>query len=113
MIDLNRIQHEIQQRTGIWFTLYTWSKRPDADAWGVITMDGQTAAVWGGDQMRDQALEGSVHLFIRSTDTTVPDAVQSALGELRLSWRLDACVYEPDTRYLHYTWIWRDWGRLQ
>ena len=112
MNDLERIQNVIQQKTGVFFTLYAWNQRPDADTWGVITMDGQASAVWGGDRMQDQSLEGSVHLFIKSTDTTVPDAVQAALGELRLSWRLDACDYEQDTRLLHYVWIWRDWGRL-
>ena len=110
MIDLARMQTVIQRHTGIYFALYAWNKRPEDTAWGVITMDRQADAVWGDEGMREQALEGTVHLFISSLETTAPVAVQAALQELGVSWRLDFCTYEQDTRLLHYGWIWRDWS---
>ena len=110
MIDLAVMQDTIQRRTGIYFALYAWNKRPEAEAWGVITMDGQTESVWGDGGMREQALEGSIHLFIKTTATTAPEAVQSALAELGYSWRLDFCTYEQDTGLLHYGWLWREWS---
>lgn len=110
MINLENMKTVIERRSGALFTLFAWQQTPDRGEWGTITMDGQADAVWGDDGMREQALEGAVHLFCRSVSSTAPAGVQTALAELGVSWRLDYVHYEEDTRLLHWEWIWREWG---
>ena len=110
MIDLERIREAVERRSGARITLFAWQQTPEAPAWGTVTLDGQAAAIWGDGGMREQGLEGSVHLFCRNLDGQAPNGVQTALGELGVSWRLDDVLYEQDTRLLHWVWIWREWG---
>ena len=100
----------LERRSGALCTLFAWQQTPqDRDSWATITVDGEAAAVWGDDEQRLQAFEGSVHLFCRKLDAT-PMLLQAGLAELDCSWRLDYMNYEEPTRLLHYHWIWQDWG---
>lgn len=110
MIDLERIREAVARRSGAQIALFAWQQNPDAQDWGTVTHDGQAAAIWGDGGMREQAHEGSVHLFCRSATSAAPAGVQDALQELGVSWRLDDVLYEQDTRLLHWVWIWQDWG---
>lgn len=111
MIDLENLRAALQQRTQAPFALWGWQQTPEADAWGIVTMDGQAGAVWSDDEVEMQGIRGHVQLFCRRPGS-LPSLVQSALRGLRVHWNFETSDYEPDTRLLHYTWAWRDWGDL-
>lgn len=113
MTTLENLKAICEAKSGAAFSLFAWQQNPEAEAWGVITLDGQAAAVWGDGAMQEQGLEGSAHLFVRNLTTGAPQGVQEALAEAGLSWRLDDVIYEPDSRILHYVWIWQEWGGVE
>ena len=87
---LARLKTALEEATGAPFAAYAWQQTPDEDAWGIVTVDGEAAAVWADDHQQLQAHRGHV-------------------DSLEISWSLEAADYETDTRLLHYTWGWRDW----
>ena len=105
---LARLKAALEEATGAPFAAYAWQQTPDEDAWGIVTVDGEAAAVWADDHQQLQAHRGHVSLFTRVMDE-MPGLVQQALDSLEISWNLEAADYETDTRLLHYTWGWRDW----
>jgi hypothetical protein len=109
-MDLARLKTELENRTGARIALYAWQQSPAEEAWGTVTVDGEAAAIWGDGHQQAQALEGSVHLFVRTLTSGAPAGVQAAFDVLGISWRLDDVLYEQETRLLHYVWTWQDWG---
>lgn len=111
MINLDAMLTALRNGTQIPFALYGWQTNPAEDAWGILTLDGQEAAIWSDDRMEAQAVRGHVSVFCRTLGG-IPDAVQTVLDGLGVSWTFETTDYEPDTRLLHYTWAWREWGDL-
>lgn len=112
MTDIEQLKNAIETATGFPFALYAWAQTPDAPAWGIVNTVAEIGAVWGDNRQQEQALTGQVHLFTRRHASADMTAVQAALGDQEISWKLSAVQYERDTRLLHYTWIWSDLGVL-
>lgn len=92
--------------TGIPFAETAWKKAP-AGSYGVVDLDGQADAVWADNRMKAQAIEGTVDLFTRGSGEDAAKAVQSAMGECGVSWRLNSIQYEEDTGLRHFEWVFR------
>ena len=112
MTNLEQMRTRIETATGYPFALYAWQQTPSVQAWGIINLVAEQGAVWGDNEQQEQALTGQLHLFTRSAGGADMLAVQEALKQEDVSWRLSAVQYEQDTRLLHYTWIWSDLGVL-
>lgn len=69
--------------------------------------DGQGQSVSGDGQMVNQAISGTVDLFMADLDDMeLPDAVQTALNGCQCAWRLNSVQFEEDTGLKHYEWVW-------
>jgi hypothetical protein len=55
--------------------------------------------------MQEQAIQGTIDYFTKTKDDPNLDAIQSALNDAEISFRLSAIQYEEDTRYIHYEWV--------
>ena len=75
----------------------------DYIVWGE---DGQGDAVWADDRMKEQAITGTIDYFTKTEYDPAVSAIQEALDALGISYRLGSVLYEADTKYLHYEWIW-------
>lgn len=100
------LRQALAEATGAPVTLFGWTANPDADVWGIVTVDGQADAVWGDGAMVQQAHEGMVHFFSRSLAGMPEAAVQATLNAQGLKWRLADVMYEDETRLLHVYWTW-------
>ena len=95
-------------KTDIPFAEYGWNTRPDADCYGVISLEFEADSLEGDNVKKDRAWEGSLDLFIRllsSRDTYI--AIVEPLLEKHCdgSWRLNQIQHERDTGMLHFEWV--------
>ena len=91
------------QATGIPFEAYAWEVAPKTD-YGVISLVGGGDHFFGDNGLEEQAVEGTVDLFIRSHLTTKAKTVQDTLRTSGVAWRLDSVQYETETRLVHWSW---------
>lgn len=68
--------------------------------------DGQSESIWADNQMINQAITGTVDYFTKIENDPKVDAIQTALGAIGLSYKLNSVQYEKDTKYIHYEWVW-------
>lgn len=68
--------------------------------------DGQGDSFWADSKMRAQVIQGTVDYFTRDEYDSNFTAIQQALNDIRLSWRLNSIQFEVDTGYTHYEWVW-------
>ena len=83
-----------------------WNTRPDAESWGVITLDFEADALRGDDVKTVTAWEGSVDLFSRKKDgagwvAKITGALTDHCGG---SWSLNSHQYETNTGLFHWEW---------
>ena len=112
MIDLEHLRSHVETSTGFPFALYAWQQTPDVPAFGIVNVVAEQGSIWADNEQHVQALTGQIHLFTRRAGSTDFNAVQQALKDEDISWRLSATQYESDTHLLHYTWVWSDLGVL-
>jgi len=102
---LSDIKTALETVTGFPFAEYAWQSRP-LPPYGTLQLDGQGASLWSGNKMREQAVQGSVDVFVRGGSEAAKSSVQSALASLDgLSWRLYSVQYESDTKLTHLEWV--------
>jgi len=66
--------------------------------------DGQAGSVWADGKMTDQAISGTVDYFTKTEYDTNVEKIQTALGSIGLSYRLNSIQYETATKYIHFEW---------
>ena len=83
-----------------------WNTRPDADSYGVVTLDFEVDALHGDNLKQVTAYEGSVDLFSRKKDgdgwieeicAVLTDCCEGA-------WSLNSHEYERETGLFHWEW---------
>lgn len=68
--------------------------------------DGQADAVWADGKMQEQTLTGTIDYFTKTEYDSNFDAIQNALNNAGISYRLESIQYERDTHYIHHEWSW-------
>lgn len=96
---------ETLRATGIPFAEIAWENAPEAGSYGAIQLEGAADTVWADGTCREQALEGSIDLFVRNKSLTDMMLVQTALTDAGVSWRLSDVSFEPARRLEHYEWV--------
>ena len=67
--------------------------------------DMQGGSTSSDNKKTGQSIQGMIHLFTKTEYSPFFDAVQSKLNGLDLSWNFEGILYEEDTKYIHYTWV--------
>ena len=68
--------------------------------------DVQRDAVYADDVLQTQIIEGTIDYFTKSEYDVNVDAIQTALNDAGISFRLNSIQHEDDTGYIHYEWVW-------
>lgn len=91
---------------GIPFAENGWNTRPDAESWGVVTLEYETDALHGDDLKQAEAYEGSVDLYTKiKGGGEWYGKIREALKEhCEGCWRLNHHGYEHETGLFHYEW---------
>lgn len=71
--------------------------------------DGQSDALWAENRMQNQAIQGTIDYFTKSSNDANFDKIQNALNDAGVVFRLNSVQYETDTKFLHYEWTWEIW----
>lgn len=104
---------QLLQATGIPFAAYGWEGE-EPDVYGVVSLDGGGDTLFANNCMRQQALEGTVDLFLGGLDaapsirigTDEAQTVQSVMDAMDgCTWRLNSVQYEHDTLRTHWEWV--------
>ena len=69
--------------------------------------DGQAGSVWADDQMQEQAIQGTIDYFTKTENDPNFTAIQTALNNAGILFRLNSVQYEEETKYIHYEWVWK------
>ena len=91
--------------TGIPVAEGDWDRAPQSGPYIAVRLDNEGDSLWGDQHQQEQALEGSVHLFERSSDKANMKLIQSVLDGLELSWRLNSTQHEARNHIVHYVWV--------
>ena len=105
---MNRYKYlrDVLDATDIPFTDYAWATAPAGKWYGTVSLDGAGDTVAGDGEIVEQALEGSIDLFVRGSGWEGLRKVQQALNRAPgVAWRLESVQYEPDTGLVHYEWV--------
>ena len=79
------------------------AKKPDK--YIVWSEDGQGNSEWADGKMVNQAIEGTIDYFTKSENDPNFAAIQSALNDAGIAFRLGSIQYEDETGFIHYEWI--------
>lgn len=93
--------------SGIPFAEYAWDKAPSEGSYGIIAPDGEASSVWGDNGQRQQAIEGTIDLFVRGGGMSDMLTIQGILARTGVAWRLNSIQYEPARRIRHFEWVWQ------
>lgn len=55
----------------------------------------------------EQVLEATIDYFTKTEYDPMADAIQDALNESGIAWKLESFQYEDETKLLHYEWLLR------
>ena len=83
-----------------------WNTRPDAESYGIVSLDFEAGALRAENVKQDEAFEGSVDLFSRAKDGAgwIPLIRDTLTAHCGGSWSLNSHVYERDARLFHWEW---------
>ena len=83
-----------------------WNTRPDADSYGIVSLDFEADALYGDDVKQVTAYEGSTDLFSRKKDGDgwIPLITAALTAHCDGAWRLNSFQYERDTGIFHWEW---------
>ena len=84
-----------------------WNTRPDADSYGVISLDFEVGALHGDNVKVARSYEGSVDLFSRSRDGSgwVPLICGTLTSYCDGAWSLNSHQYERENGIFHWEWV--------
>ncbi len=68
--------------------------------------DGPGDTVHAGNRMAGQVIQGSIDYFTNKEYDPVVDRIQRALSVKQIAFHLSSIQHEPETRLIHYEWIW-------
>lgn len=100
---------QLLKATEIPFAAYGWDKSPHGVSYGVISLEGQEESLAGDNRIQQQAIRGSIDLFVPGVSTVDAEKVQNAINGY-VAWRLNSVQYENDTGLVHYEWIYESVG---
>lgn len=91
--------------TGIPFAEGDWNNAPQSGNYAAIALDLEGETLWGDGHQRQQAIQGTIHLFCRTRDRTDFNHIQRALDATGISWDLNSIQTETSRRMIHYEWV--------
>lgn len=68
--------------------------------------DSEGSSVEADNCKVNQAIQGTIDYYTKSERDTNVDAIQKALNDARISFYLNTVLYEDETGYIHYEWVW-------
>lgn len=71
----------------------------------VWSEDGQADSVWADGKMQNQVITGTIDYYTKTEYDANFNAIQEALNEIGISYRLNSIQYETDTKYIHYEFV--------
>lgn len=74
-------------------------------AYIVWAEDSQGDSVWADGVMVQQAIQGTIDYYTKTESDSKISAIQTALNDAGISFRLNSIQYEPDTGYIHHEWV--------
>jgi hypothetical protein len=75
------------------------------DKYIVWAEDSQGNSLWADGQMQDQVIQGTIDYFTKTENDPNVEKIQNALNERGISFSLNSIQREPDTKFIHYEWI--------
>lgn len=93
--------------TSVPFAEYAWRTRPEG-AYGVVSLEFETAHLDGDDAKNDRVWEGSIDLFYPklSDRSDLIEEIEETLTEtVGNSWELNSTQYENSTGLFHVEWV--------
>ena len=84
-----------------------WNSRPDAESYGLISLEFEADALRADNRKVITAHEGSMDLYSRRRDGAgwlplIKDLLTEKCGSC---WRLNHRAYERETRLFHWEWV--------
>lgn len=72
----------------------------------IIYADEFEAGSLSGDGRKiGRILEGSIDLYSKTADNPFINAIEKALNDAGICFRLNSIQYEPDTKVIHHEWV--------
>jgi len=68
--------------------------------------DGQAATIRADDRTVTQGAQGTIDYFTHDADDPAIAAIQKALNDAYIPWRLASVQHEDELSLLHYEWVW-------
>ena len=75
------------------------------DKYIVWAEDSQADSLWADGKMQEQILSGTIDYFTKTEYDTNFSAIQTALSNAVISYRINSIQYEEETGYIHYEWV--------
>jgi hypothetical protein len=91
------------QTVGVPISRYTANKQ--SNKYIVWAEDGQADSLWADSRMQEQAIQGTIDYFTKTENDPNTNAIEVALNDAEISFRLNSVQYEDETKYIHYEWI--------
>lgn len=76
------------------FPYIVWAEEMDADS------------LHGDGRKLLKTIEGSIDLFSKTPDDGYINAIEKALNDAGICFRLNSVQFEPTTRIIHHEWVW-------
>nr|DAQ35644.1 MAG TPA: Protein of unknown function (DUF806) [Caudoviricetes sp.] len=58
------------------------------------------------NQHTTDILTGTIDYFTKAENDQAVKAIQNALDDIKIAWKLNSVQYEEDTGYIHYEFVW-------
>lgn len=75
------------------------------DKYIVWAEDGQSGALYADNKMQEQVIQGTIDYFTKTENDPNVAAIQQALNNAEISFKLNSVQYEDDTKFIHYEWV--------
>lgn len=86
------------------FAHFGWSSAPKGD-YGVYAEDEGRDFEADGKHV-ERGTTGTIDLYTRDDSNVPRDVIEQVLNSLELGWKLNDTLYESDTGYIHFEWVW-------
>ena len=73
--------------------------------YGTVRIDGEGGALWADGEQQEQAIQGSIDVFIHEKDIQPIAAVQGILKAQGVSYKLYSIQHETARKLIHYEWV--------
>lgn len=73
--------------------------------YGTVRLDAEGDALWANGEQQEQALQGSIDVFINEKDIQPIPAVQAILRAQGVSYKLYSIQHETARKLIHYEWV--------